>query len=182
MSACVLPAVWSCAHIICCPASRVPLSRHLSHVWLREPQIGAGGCLTHPPIPFLHRMDRSDHPFRPVKVGIKTATVAAFQLAALPFGAVLLECSRSLGNRGSRGAYAPREICAVSRLRRRRSAPLPSAPHGASSNGLFERSSGHSSLDFLLSQSVPGRRFSYKVFVRRVCRGFVRYSSLKLGW
>ena len=164
VSACVSLPVRSLAHVLSLAMRLMPLSRHPSQVWLREPQIGAGGCSTHPPIPFLYTSDRSGYPFRPKKVGIKTATVAAFQLAALPFGAVLLECSRSLDNRGSRGAYAPREICAVSRLRRRRSAPLPSAPHGASSNGLFERSSGHSSLDFLLSQSVPGRRFSHKVY------------------
>ena len=104
VSACVSPPIRSLAHVLSLAMRLMPLSRHVSQVWLSEPQIGAGGCSTHPPIPFLYTTDRSGCPFRPTKVGIKTATVAALQLAALPFGAVLLNCSRSTGNRGSRGA------------------------------------------------------------------------------
>ena len=105
LSACIssLP-VRSLANVLSLAMRLMPLCRHLSQVWLREPQIGAGGCSTHPPIPFLYITDRSGYPFRPTKVGIKTATVAALQLTALLFGAVLLNCSRSTSNRGSRGA------------------------------------------------------------------------------
>ena len=104
LSACISLPVRSLADVLSLAMRLMPLSRHLSQVWLREPQIGAGGCSTHPPIPFLCTTDRSGYPFRPTKVGIKTATLAALQLAALPFGAVLLSCSRSTSNRGSRGA------------------------------------------------------------------------------
>ena len=104
LSACISLPIRSLADVLSLAMRLLSLYRHLSQVWLREPQIGAGGCSTHPPIPFLYITDRSGYPFRPTKVGSKTATVAALQLTALPFGAVLLNCSRSTGNRGSRGA------------------------------------------------------------------------------
>ena len=104
LSACTSLPIRSLADVLSLAMRLMSLSRHLSQVWLREPQIGAGGCSTHPPIPFLYTSDRSGYPFRPKKVGIKTATVAALQSAALPFGAVLFNCSRATGNRGSRGA------------------------------------------------------------------------------
>ena len=63
LSACISPPIRSLADVLPLAMRLMSLSRHLSQVWLRLPQIGAGGCSTHPPIPFLYATDRSGYPF-----------------------------------------------------------------------------------------------------------------------
>ena len=67
VSACVSPPIRSLAHVLSLAMRLMALSHHVSEVWLSEPQIGTGGCSTHPPIPFLYTTDRSGCPFRPIE-------------------------------------------------------------------------------------------------------------------
>ena len=106
-------------------------SRELTGLWPIVASIGDGRCVEHLPAPFLPTTEPSDHSLRPRVVGMTVRTFAARQVGSAAVQAVLHDPDRSAGNRGSRGAYAPREVSAVGRSRRRRAAPLPSAPHGA---------------------------------------------------
>ena len=123
--------VRSCERVLASAAGLVPASRELTGLWPIVASIGDGRCVEHLPAPFLPTTEPSDHSLRPRVVGMTVRTFAARQVGSAAVQAALHDPDRSAGNRGSRGAYAPREVSAVGRSRRRRAAPLPSAPHGA---------------------------------------------------
>ena len=126
-----LLSVCSGARVLSSAAGLVPACRELGGRWPCMTHIGDGRCVEHLPAQFLPSAEPSSHSLRPGVVGMTVRTFAARQVGSAAVRAVLHDWNRSAGNRGSRGAYAPREISAVGHSRQRRAASLTSAPHGA---------------------------------------------------
>ena len=107
----------------------------LGDLWPIAAVFGDGGCVKHPPVPFLPYPEPCEHSLRPRKVGITLRTLSARPVRSAAVRAARLDWKCPEQRKVSRGANAPRELSAAGHRRHRRVARIPSAQHGRAAGG-----------------------------------------------